>query len=112
MAGAVAVPVLVTAAQQAVLTALRRRPSCPQALALRAASILGAAAGQRNEPLARHRACTPTTIRKWRGRWPAAVPRLLAVDDAPPALAAAIAAVVAAAPRPGTPATFTAAQSI
>jgi len=103
---------VVTPAQQAVLTTLRRRASCPQALALRAAIILGAAAGQRNEPLARQLGCTPTTIRKWRGRWRAAAPRLLAADDEPAALAAAIAASAADAPRPGTPATFTAEQII
>ena len=112
MAGPLSAPVVVTPAQQAVLTTLRRRASCPQALALRAAIILGAAAGQRNEPLARQLGCTPTTIRKWRGRWRAAAPRLLAADDEPAALAAAIAAILADAPRPGTPATFTAEQII
>ncbi len=112
MSGPLSAPVQVTAAQQAVLTTLRRRASCPQALALRAAIILGAAAGQRNEPLARQLACTPTTIRKWRGRWRDAAPHLLAADDDPVALAAAIATALADAPRPGTPATFTAEQII
>lgn len=112
MSGPLPAPILVTVAQQAVLTALRRRSSCPQALALRAAIILGAAAGQRNEALARQLGCTPTTIRKWRGRWRAAAPQLLAADDEPAALATAIAAALADAPRPGAPATFTAEQII
>lgn len=112
MSGPLSAPVVVTPAQQAMLTTLRRRSSCPQALALRAAIILGAASGQRNEPLARQLGCTPTTIRKWRGRWRAATPQLLAADDESAALAAAIAAVLADAPRPGTPATFTAEQII
>ena len=46
-------PSTVSPAQQAVLAALRRRSACPQALALWVRIILGAAAGQRNEPLAR-----------------------------------------------------------
>ncbi len=112
MAGPLSAPVLVTPAQHAVLTAVRRRSLCPQALALRAAIILGAAAGQRNDALARQLDCAPTTIRKWRGRWRAAASQLRAAADDPAALAAAIATVLADAPRPGTPATFTAEQII
>lgn len=100
MPGPAPAPVTVSTAQHAVLAALRRRSSCPQALALRAAIILGAATGERNEPLARRLGCTPKTARKWRGRWLAALPRLLAVDDEPAALAAAIAAALADAPAP------------
>ncbi len=112
MSGPTPAPVAVSAAQQAVLLTLRRRPSCPQALALRAAIILGAASGQRNEPLARQLGCTATTIRKWRGRWHRAMPQLLAVGDDPAALTAAIAAALADAARAGAPATFTAEQII
>jgi hypothetical protein len=64
----------------------------------------GAAAGERNGLLARRLACTPKTVRKWRGRWAAAAPRLLAAEGAPAALADA--------PRSGAPATFTAAQIV
>ena len=74
--GPAPVPLTVSPAQQAVLTALLRRSSCPQALALRARIILGAAAGQRNEPLARQLGCTPNTVRKWRSRWAAAAAHL------------------------------------
>ncbi len=105
-------PLAVSLAQQGVLTALLRRASCPQALALRARIVLGAAGDQRNQPLARHLGCTAATVRKWRGRWGRATPQLLAVDGDPAALASAIAAALADAPRPGTPATFTAEQII
>ena len=105
-------PITVSPAQQAVLTGLRRRLSCPQALALRVQIILAAAAGQRNEPLARQVGCTPNTARKWRSRWAAAAPHLAAADNDRPALARAIAVALADAPRAGAPATFTAEQII
>lgn len=110
--GPAPLPIAVSPAQQAVLTALLRRSSCPQALALRARIILGAAAGQRNEPLARQLGCTPNTARKWRSRWAAAAPHLAAAGDDRPALERAVAAALADAPRPGVPATFTAEQIV
>ena len=112
MAGPLAAPLHVTPAQQAVLLALVRRSTCPQGLALRARLILGAAAGQRNEPLARAHDCTPKTVRKWRARWTVAATGLLAVDDDPAALAQTIATVLADAPRSGAPGTFTAEQIV
>jgi putative transposase len=110
--GPAPVPVAVSPAQQAVLAALLRRSSCPQALALRVRIVLAAAAGQRNEPLARQVGCTPTTARKWRARWVAAAAHLAAASDDRPALERAVAAALADAPRPGTPATFTAEQIV
>ena len=104
MSGPLAAPIGVTPAQRAVLTALVRRATCPQALALRARIVLDAAAGGRNEPLARRLDCTPKTVRKWRGRWADAAARLLAVDDDPAALAQAVAAALAG--------TFTAEQVV
>jgi putative transposase len=95
-----------------VLAALLRRSSCPQALALRIQIILGAAAGQRTEPLARQLGCAPNTARKWRARWAAAATPLAIADDERPALERAIATALADAPRPGAPATFTAAQIV
>jgi putative transposase len=109
MPGPLAAPSDVTPAQRAVQAALLRRAACPQALALRAKIILDAA-GRRNEPLARQCAGTPKTVRQWRARRAAAAARLLAVDDDPAALAQAIAAALADAPRPGAPAAFTAEQ--
>jgi len=104
-------PTLVNPAQRAVLAALLRRSSCPQALALRVQIILGAAAGQRTEPLARQLGCAPNTARKWRARWAAAATPLAAADERL-AVERAIAAALADAPRPGAPATFTAEQII
>jgi putative transposase len=112
MAGPLAAPIRVTPAQEAVLTTLVRRTTCPQALALRAKLVLEAAAGQRNEPLARQFGCTPKTVRKWRARWADAAARLAAVDDDPAALARTVAAVLADAPRAGAPGTFTAEQIV
>jgi putative transposase len=105
-------PLTVSPAQHAVLTALLRRSSCPQALALRVRIILGAAAAQRNEPLARQVGCSPKTVRKWRARWAAAAAHLAASDDDRPALEQAVAAALADAPRAGAPATFTAEQIV
>jgi putative transposase len=105
-------PVTVSPAQQAVLAALLRRASCPQALALRVQIILAAASGQRNEPLARQVGCTPKTVRKWRSRWVAAAARLAGADEGRLTLERAIAAALADAPRSGAPATFTAEQLI
>lgn len=103
---------MVSPTQQTVLAALLRRSSCPQALALRVQIILGAAAGQRNEPLARQLGCTPNTARQWRARWVAAAAHLAVADGDRPALERAIAAALADAPRSGAPATFTAEQII
>lgn len=97
-------PIVVSPAQQAVLAALLRRYSCPQALALRVRIILAAAAGRRNEPLARRLGCTPPAARKWRARWVGAAAHLAIADSDAPALERAIAAALADAPRPGTPA--------
>lgn len=74
-------PITVSPAQQAVLAALLGRASYPQALALRTRIVLGAADGQRNEPLARQVGCTPNTVRKWWCRWAAAAPHLATADD-------------------------------
>ena len=112
MAGPMPTAIAVTAAQVAVLTTLQRRASCPQALALRVQIILGAAAGQRNDPLARQLGCQARTVALWRGRRAAALARLAAVDAAPATLARVIAAVLADAPRPGTRATFSAEQIV
>jgi putative transposase len=105
-------PITVSPAQHTVLTALLRRSSCPQALALRIRLVLGAAAGRRNEPLARQLGCAPNTARKWRSRWAAAEAHLAVADEDRPALERAIAAALADAPRPGAPTTFTAEQII
>ena len=110
MSGPQPIPICVSAAQQDVLDSLVRQHTCPQALALRTRIVLGAAAGQRNEPLARHVGCRPQTVRKWRARWAAAEAQLAACQADARDLRGTIASVLADAPRPGAPDTFSAEQ--
>jgi putative transposase len=112
MSGPLPVTIMLSPPQRACLDALLRQHSCPQALALRARIILAAAAGQRNDPLARSLACSPSTVRKWRSRWAAATPQLATAETEPHDLQATIAAVLADAPRSGAPDTFTAEQIV
>lgn len=112
MAGPQPISITLSPPQQAVLDSLLRQHSCPQALLLRARIVLGAAAGQRNDPLAHCLGCTPKTVRKWRRRWASAQSLLAAAEAEKRELAATIAAVLADAPRPGTPDTFTAEQIV
>jgi putative transposase len=104
--------VTVSALQQAVLEALQRQSSCPQALALRVRIILGAAGGQRNLPLAGGLGCSRPTVRKWRERWAAAEAQLAVAETDPSALRQTIASVLADAARSGTPGTFSAEQIV
>jgi putative transposase len=102
----------VTPPQQRLLEGLLRQHSCPQALAFRARIVLAAATGQRNEPLAQQLGCTPKTVRKWRARWAAAEAQLAAAEGDARDLQSLVAAVLADAPRPGAPDTFTAEQIV
>ena len=112
MAGPPPLSITVSPSQQAVLDGLLRQHSCPQALAFRARLVLAAATGQRNESLARQFRCSPTTVRKWRARWAAAEAHLAAVEADAGELQRTIATVLADAPRPGAPDTFTAEQIV
>jgi putative transposase len=112
MAGPLPLAITVTPPQQAVLEALLRQHSCPQTLALRARIVLSAATGLRNVPLAHDLGCTPKTVAKWRTRWAAAQAPLAAVEGDAADLKRMIARVLADAPRPGAPDTFTAEQVV
>ena len=112
MAGPQPLAITVTPAQQAVLEGLLRQHSCPQTLALRARIVLGAATRLRNLPLAHDLRCTPKTVTKWRARWAAAEAQLAAVEGDAAELKRMIARVLADAPRPGAPDTFTAEQIV
>ena len=85
-----------------------RAATRPQGEVLRAKCILGAAAGQDNQELARRLGIHRETARMWRGRWLAAADRLeAAARDADAATRPAlIHAVLADAPRGGTPPKF------
>jgi len=110
MAGPPAQVITVSAAQQAALERIVRRHTSPQALVRRAQIILAAASAEQNERVARHLGCTRKTIRTWRARWAAAEAQLAVSETNPAELLALIDTVLADAPRPGAPDTFSAEQ--
>jgi putative transposase len=112
MAGPQLQAIALSSPQQAILEALLRQSSCPQALALRAQIVLGAAEGQPNQALALSLDCSLPTVRKWRRRWAAAASQLAAVEEQPRDLRALIANVLADAPRSGAPGLFSAEQIV
>jgi len=112
MAGPLPLAITVSPPQQAVLEALLRQHSTPQIFALRVRIVLAAATGWRNLPLARDLGCTLKTVIKWRARWAAAESQLAAVEGDAADLKRMIARVLADAPRPGAPDTFTAEQVV
>jgi transposase len=82
---------------------------------LRARLLLLAAAGLRNSHISRSLGLDRGQVRLWRARWHAAQPTLAAAEatDAPDlALTPTIETLLADAPRPGTPPTFTAEQVV
>jgi len=106
------VTITLSTEQQAVLEALQRQASCPQALALRVRIVLGVAGCQRTGPLAAMLGCSRPTIRTWRNRWAAAESQLAAAEADPCALRQMVASTLADAPRSGAPATFSAEQIV
>ena len=98
--------------QQAILDRWLRQHRAPQALVRRIQILVAAAAGVPNEQIAQQLGCSPKTVRRWRGRWAAAQPDLAAVETDDPALRTLIVEVLADAPRPGAPPTFTAEQIV
>jgi putative transposase len=104
--------ITLTTRQQRVVEGIVRRETSTQQQVRRAKIILAAAAGANNEQIARAQGVTDDTVRTWRGRWAGAAEALLAAEaeggaDDDRALAAIVRAVLADAPRPGAPATFT-----
>jgi transposase len=112
MSGPLPVPITVSPPQRAILERLLRQQTAPQALVRRVKIVLAAASGQRNEPIAAQLGCSPTTVRLWRGRWAVAEAALAVVEQDASDLRTTIAAVLADAPRPGAPDTFTAEQIV
>jgi putative transposase len=92
-------PIEVTAEERAELERLVRRPTTGQQLAERARIVLLMADGGNNSEVARAVDVDVDTVRKWRGRWR----RVPAV----PVAELSVAARLADAPRPGTPARIT-----
>lgn len=91
-----AAPVVVTERERAQLESLVRQHSCPQQVALRARIVLAAAAGEGVRESVRRLGAARSTVQHWRRRWSQSSGR--------------VAERLADAPRPGTPATFTAEQ--
>jgi len=115
MRGPQAVPVTLSPRQHALLEQFTRRSTAPQALVTRAQVILTAATGASNEPIAQHGGLIRSTVRRWRTRWAAAAARLAAQEAADPSdkpLGALVLALLADAPRPGAPPTFTPEQVV
>ena len=112
MAGPLPLAITVTPPQQAVLEGMLRQHSTPQTLALRVRIVLAAATGMRNLPLARELGCSLKTVIKWRARWATAQTQLAAVEHDAADLKRLLACVLADAPRPGAPDTFTAEQIV
>src|SRR3954470_908248 len=107
-----AAKVTITEKQQAILDEFSRSRSQPYFLRQRSASILRAFAGLRNEPIAPEVDLERHQVGRWRARWAGAFDRLVLVAclEGPTALRTAIRQLLADAPRPGAPGTFTAEQ--
>jgi transposase len=115
MRGPKPLPIDLTPRQQTVLEQLSRRRAARAHLVLRARLLLLAAAGSSNSQLSRHLGLDRGQVRLWRARWHAAQAELVAVEAADPddrMLTSAIETLLADAPRPGTPPTFTPEQVV
>jgi len=104
----------ISARQWAILEGLSRRHGTGQQVALRARLVL-ATAEQAGTAVAATHGVDRDTVGLWRARWAAARERLTALEAEGASereLRAALEATLRAAPRPGTPPTFTAPQVI
>lgn len=115
MAGRHPQAIIVTDTQRAILEQMVRRQTNPQHQVRRARIVLLAAAGETNQRIAARLDVHREMVSVWRGRWAAAADRLAAATEAAVPeheLRALIQDILADAPRPGTPATFTAEQIV
>src|SRR5262249_28645951 len=110
-----AVAIQVSPRQQALLEQLARRQTADQRLARRAALILALAAGPCVPAGARQQGLTRLTVRHWRQRWLEATPALRQAERdqaTPQQLARLLEQILADAPRPGAPASFSPEQVV
>ena len=115
MRGPKPLPIDLTPRQQAVLEQVSRRRTARAHLVLRARLLLLAATGSSNSHISRHLGLDRGQVRLWRARWHAAGAALAdaeAADQQDLALTTTIETLLADAPRPGTPPTFTAEQVV
>lgn len=103
---------VITEHQQAILRAMTRSGTWPQALAQRAAIILLAFDGLRNRDIAALVGCERHAVGPWRHRWADAFDRPILVEccEKPSALPRAIETLLRDSPRAGSPGKFTAEQ--
>lgn len=103
---------IVTERQQAILRAMTRSGTCPQAVAQRARMILLAFDGLHNQDIAQRVGCERHAVGPWRHRWADAFERLVLIEccEKPSALPRAIEGLLSDRPRSGSPGKFTAEQ--
>lgn len=105
----------VTARQRALLEEIARSRRRPHAQVIRASILLRAAAGERNQAIARVLEVHVEMVSTWRARWAAATAKLQTLEgpDTEEALwRAAVEDTLADAPRSGRPATFSPEQVV
>ena len=112
MPGPAAEPLSATPRQRRVLEQLVRRHTSPQQQVRRARVVLAALDGASTAVAGRRVGMKTDAARVWRRRWAAAAEALLAAEaeggaDDDRALEVVVAGVLADAPRPGAPPTFT-----
>lgn len=110
-----AVALLLSPRQHALLQRLLRRQTADQRLVRRAAIILALAADPCVKATARRLGLNRLTVRHWRDRWLQAAPQLQQAEQEPatePALLGLSEQLLADAPRPGAPATFSPEQIV
>jgi putative transposase len=115
MSGPHAVDLPLSPVQRALLQRLVRRQTADQRLVRRASILLALADDPRIDVTARRLGHNRLTIRHWRERWLRAAPHLQQAEQqqAPePTLLGLITQVLADAPRPGAPATFSPEQIV
>jgi len=114
MSGPQALALPLSPLQQALLKRLVRRQTADQRLVRRAALLLALADDPRVQATARRLGLNRLTVRHWRDRWLQAAPQLQQAEQQAPesALLGLITQVLADAPRPGTPATFSPEQIV
>jgi putative transposase len=99
------VPVVLTAAERALLEMWARERRGPRSRTERATVLLRAAAGDPTVAIGRAVGLAEDTVRLWRRRWQASAGWRAATS--PEDRATVLDEILADAPRPGTPATFT-----
>lgn len=107
-------PVPLSARQRRVLEHLGRASTMPQTVAMRVRIVCAVAGGRSTRQIAQRWALSRNTVQLWRERWAASKALLAAEAEGGPgddrALEAVARGVLAEAPRPGAPPTFTPAQ--